>query len=224
MRTQKYWPLVLLTGLLTAAPMAAQDVTGDTTDLYQVEVLLFRHLDQSRNTAEIPRLAEPEIEDVLDQQLARLAGSQQPANPKTFSDKTNKAPRFWQAVAPENLRLQTDASRLRNLQAYELITHLAWIQPAADVAVAEAVAVTDLDTSAPLSGTLKLYSKRYVHLAVDIQLDGADSNAGGFSQLLPVNQAGPAIVDSRRMRLGRTVYFDHPRFGILATVNKLEAE
>ncbi len=215
---------LMLSALLLAAPaLAQQDPEGEDEPQtrYQVEVLVFRHLDQSRNTAEISRLVEPELNDLLDQQLARLAA---PAEPVIEFNDAATGETFWQPVATDKLVMRKDAERLERLDAYQLVSHLAWIQAAEDVAVAEGIAADELDPGSELSGTVKLYRKRYLHLAVDLTLgDSAIGRRGGaMSQLLPVNRVLPAIVDSRRMRLGRTVYFDQPEFGVLASVSRLQ--
>jgi hypothetical protein len=67
----------ILAGLLitgTSTHLAAQDAPA----YYQVEIIVLKHLDQSRTTREIPRVAEQEMADILDQDLARLEGSTQP--------------------------------------------------------------------------------------------------------------------------------------------------
>ncbi len=215
---------LLLNALLLTLPALAQqdpETEDEPQTLYQVEVLVFRHLDQSRNTAEISRLVEPELDDLLDQQLARLAA---PAEPDIVFSDAASAESFWQPAATDRLIMRKDAERLGRLDAYQLVSHLAWVQAAEDVAVAEGIAANELDPNSELSGTVKLYRKRYLHLAVDLTLgDGAVGGRGGsMNQLLPVNRSLPAIIDSRRMRLGRTVYFDQPEFGVLATVSRLQ--
>ncbi len=222
------FPLLWLAAFLISVPAAGQvaddDSEAEAGPVYQVEVLVFRNMDQSRTTAEISRLVEPELEDVLDQQLARLTVVDPALAPS--GDETEELA-FWEPAARDKLIMQADAERLRELPAYQLIGHFAWVQAADDVAVAREIATTDLDQMADLSGSFKLYRKRYLHLAVDLTLgsanDGAqDRSRGSFAQFLPVQQANPAIVDSRRMRLGRTVYFDQPEFGVLATIRQLD--
>lgn len=215
-------PAFLLTLL---APVGHAQGTNDDgaadEPLYQVEVIIFRHADQSRTTTEIARMAEPEIADVLDQQLPRLAADE-PAGRSTISDETGAETdeRLWQPVRT-NLQMAADARRIERLDAYELISHLAWRQPAADVSIALPVAATELGAPLPVSGEFKLYRKRYLHLAVDVTLD-TNTASSGLSSFIQADPTGPAIVDSRRMRFGRTAYFDQPEFGVIAVVNKVE--
>jgi len=218
------WLAAMLVSLQASGQTADDEAEAEPGPVYQVEVLVFRNVDQSRTTAEISRLVEPEIEDVLDQQLARLTVTE--PGPELSPDNPTDGV-FWELADRDQLVMGTDADRLERLPAYELIGHFAWLQAADDVAVARDITTTDLDQSADLSGKFKLYRKRYLHLAVDLTLGAArdalrDGSRGGFGQLLPVQQANPAIVDSRRMRLGRTVYFDQPEFGVLARVEKMK--
>jgi hypothetical protein len=212
---------VTLSSLQAAAQTVSDEAEAEPGPVYQVEVLVFRHVDQSRNTAEISRL----IEDVLDEQLARLTAAD-PALTASADVAANRP--FWELANRDQRVMRNDAERLQRLPAYDLIGHFAWIQAADDITVAREVATIDLDPAADVSGTFKLYRKRYLHLAVDLMLGAnakgrqrGDSGNGGFNQLLPVKQANPAIVDSRRMRLERVVYFDQPEFGVLAIVKQL---
>jgi len=224
--------------LATIAQEDAQENAPEPPPLYQVEVLVFKHLDQSRTSEEIPRLAEPQIEDVLDEQLAQmgeLTGNELEI-PSDISDEISdeisgegsdeaEPALFWSAAPEGELNMDGDAARLQKLQAYDVLAHLAWVQPAHDVTIAEEIEVAELGAWAGINGTLKLYRKKYLHLAVNLDLGDAnrEQSAGErTAQLLPVNQTHPSIADSRRMRLGRTVYFDQPKFGVLATVYKID--
>jgi len=214
----------LLIGTQAFGQTADDEPEAEPGPVYQVEVLVFRNIDQSRTTAEISRLVEPEIEDVLDQQLARLTVADPP--PSAAAD-TLPEQAFWELAKRDQLVMRADAERLQSLPAYELVGHFAWLQAADDVTVAREIITSDLDENADVSGSFKLFRKRYLHLAVDLTLGATnealrDGSRGGFGQLLPVQQASPAIVDSRRMRLGRTVYFDQPEFGVLARIEKMK--
>jgi hypothetical protein len=89
-----------------------------------------------------------------------------------------------------------------------------------------------------LDGSVTLYQGRYLHMIVDLALDGEsegqqmtatdrlvaygdegsgyDSGAEYDSTLrMPVRYR---IVEDRIMKTGETRYFDHPRFGVIARV------
>lgn len=207
---------------LTLQPGFAQDeaAEGDQESLYQVELLIFRHLDQSRTTSEIPQSVTAEITELLDQQLPRLSAGDNFAS-GTDQDAAATEEQVWRPVRGERF-MAADAQRLERLQAYGLISHLAWIQPAPDVSVAIELDANSLGAAAEVSGHVKLYRKRYLHLAVDLALvESAVVQSPLFAR---AEAAPPAIVDSRRVRLGRTVYFDQPDFGVLAVINRLESD
>ena len=212
---------LLCTAALTLLPSVtpAQE-NSEPEPLYQVEVIIFRHADQSRTTTEIPRNVEPEIADVLDQQLPRLVAGDMNTDPTTSDSDAVEMEPGWQ-ITTESLFMADDARSIEELDAYELISHLAWVQPAADISIATPIPARALGASADVEGEFKLYRKRYLHLAVNVVLDDSAA-ASELPTFLQRNPTGPAIVDSRRMRFGRTAYFDQPQFGVLATINKIE--
>jgi hypothetical protein len=121
-------------------PAFAQD--GAAESRYQVELVVFRHLDGSRTTPEI-------------------------ANPTTATPPaTATATQAARYPAPGGARrLDRIAEQIRNLQAYGLIRQLAWEQTAAPLQQAEAadLGAMGLDRSQVI-GTALLYGGRYLHL------------------------------------------------------------
>jgi hypothetical protein len=91
-----------------------------------------------------------------------------------------------------------------------------------------------------LDGSLKLYLSRYLHLVVNLQLDAPDSvnlSAAGNDQISSygdyrtlneygdIGRPGPVryhINENRILRSGELRYFDHPKFGVLAKVTRVE--
>lgn len=218
--------------LLLAAPLtSAQDAADDAPEApqyYQVEVLVFQHLDQSRNTPEIPRLPEPELAEKLEQDLARLGDEQisiAPEADSTTADdaEVNDHDSPWFPVANTNLMLNDTVARLERLDAYDVIAYTGWGQQAPDVTLAEAVDLAELGIDPDLvNGSIELYQRRYLHLAVDVALAG-DGDSLSSDNLFESGPAAPAIKDSRRIRLEELQYFDQPQFGVIAVVSRIEA-
>jgi hypothetical protein len=206
---------VLLLLALLALPAQAQDATeqSEPERLYQVELIVFRNLDQSGNTPEIPRLPEPELEKQLATDLARMSADD--------ATEVTAEPPEWQATDPEGRLLAGTARSIRQLQAYELISYLSWGQAAPDVTVAAPLTLSELGVDpAILTGEVELHQRRYLHLEVDISLPGAGA-AGQSVVLDPQNSPPPpAIRESRRVRLKELHYFDQPQFGIIAVVSR----
>lgn len=75
-----------------------------------------------------------------------------------------------------------------------------------------------------LDGTIQLYAQRYLHLDLDLwwiqHADGRRIAAGDS-----LNEADARIFhidEQRRIRIGELHYFDHPRFGVLVKVTRVE--
>ena len=113
---------------------------------------------------------------------------------------------------------------LKQSRGYSVLLHTAWRQPAYDSRNAIGYAV---DTSVPngskrLSGRINLVRERYLHLDVDLLLSSA------YATLSVSDDAGGSPVyelrERRRIKKSGTVhYFDHPRFGMIATVTPYQS-
>ncbi|MEM7282177.1 MAG: CsiV family protein, partial [Pseudomonadota bacterium] len=113
--------------------------------------------------------------------------------------------------APEtHFQLNDAVERLERASNYDLIAHLAWIQPGfgRDDAMAQAIQ-TDEEAFQALSGTATLSVSNYLHLDMDLILDGDD-----LSEY--------QLREKRKMRRDEAHYFDHPHLGIIAVVRRLE--
>lgn len=241
--------LFMLLAAGTSSITAAQNINADidseeppSPQYYQVELIVFRHLDQSGTTYEIPRMPEPEMTDFLEQDLARLAGEQLPTQaepdeaPAPIITVTSDEPTdelieealpAWLPVDSNNLLLTNAATTIDELAAYELLVYLNWAQTAEDVTIAEALDLQELGADASiLTGKVELHQRRYLHLTLEVALTGpgAATDTGLFGdafQMFASHAALPAIKDSRRIRLNRLHYFDQPQFGVIATVSRL---
>ena len=207
--------------LLIATPCVTAQEAGDAEkpNVYQVELLLFRHADQSRTTSEIPRMPEQEIADILEQDLPRIEATDQ----RNASDDGMEAQSaYWRVLTTDQLLLNNVSRRLDSLGAYELVSHVGWLQTAPDVAEAAELSLVDLGIYQDQAiGSIKLFKRRYLHLAVDVALPG---NSRDAFNVFTAAKAAPAINESRRMRLENLVYFDQPQFGIIAMVARSEVD
>ena len=206
---------------------------------YQVELIIFRHLDQAATTAEIPRMPEPEMTDILEQDLARLAGppsltqtAPSPALdvievtdiPDEAVDSEEEPATEWIPANPDGLLLAGMVSKIERIPAYELLSYLNWAQVAPDVTVAQAMDLEEIGADIGLlTGSVELHERRYLHLSLEVLL--TDPATAPDSSLLgpfsgPVTL--PALKDSRRIRLEDVQYFDQPQFGVIAVVSRLK--
>jgi Peptidoglycan-binding protein, CsiV len=133
--------------------------------------------------------------------------------------------------------------KLRTLDAYKPIMHMAWTQTTVEKELTPPIRLRMLG-NAPLrlDGYLTLYLSRYLHLVVDLALD-ADPSAQLYSRNAAtsadaVSQGGyvysdkpdlqPStvryrIMEDRIFKSGDLRYFDHPKFGVLAKVTRDES-
>ena len=150
----------------------------------------------------------------------------------------------------DELMLTGTVDRLERLDAYEPLLHVGWTQTA--LAEADTPSLDLREFGEPperLSGSLTLYLSRYLHLVIDLELDanlredsmqdmGADLDAPIVRYDNSIVQddydavlfdAEPAyghlsyrISENRLFKNGETRYYDHPKFGVIAKVVRVE--
>ena len=123
---------------------------------------------------------------------------------------------------------------LERLDAYNPIMHAAWTQRALPRDESITMDLSMLAEPPPnLSGNFTLYLSRFLHLTVDLTLDNVEPvpvavevpNRSLFFGQQPRRKPGVihyTIEDDRIFKNGDTRYFDHPRFGVIARVTRIE--
>ena len=133
-------------------------------------------------------------------------------------------------LAEENFQLKDEFERLDNLEEYTPLLHFGWTQAAHPDDEQEVQPLSSLVTPPDgLEGDLTLYLSRYLHLAVNLQLDvpikempcsyGNDNFEEITPKTYPVRYR---IEEDRIFRIGELRYFDHPKFGVLARIIRAE--
>jgi hypothetical protein len=235
-------------GLALSMPSAAlaQEMDGGdppAVPMYRVEVLIFRHLDQSRTTEEVHASLDPglppnfnidglgEIPDATTP--SDTAGDAAATSVKFLLLEPVPAPPDFVQLAPAQFKLTEAWDKLNDVEAYGPVLHIAWLQPAR--AEAEAVpydlVITDADPNV-VTGTLTLYKQRFLHFEVDLTMreadDPVDNSASSFwnrfSFVLDDEDVVYRIHQSRRIRNATVQYFDHPQFGVIAAITELVVE
>ena len=134
--------------------------------------------------------------------------------------------------------------RLRRLDVYDPIMHFGWTQATWPEEETQSIELASL--AAPpidLNGSVKVYLSRFLHLVIDLELDAPVANAAPrrfddsyasygdigeldrFGSVAP--RTGPVryrIEEDRIFRSGELRYFDHPKFGVLARVTRVEED
>jgi hypothetical protein len=246
--------VLLLTLLwLTVAP-AQQEPTFDTSGVeeirrYTVEVIVFRYVeDFGLGTEQFypdPLPAETG-EDMPAEDLGLIDEvSVEPTvrGMDLLTYAVNADALHFELLQEDDYTMTDVLDRFERLDAYETILHAGWTQP---TLLPEHTRPVDLRVLGPvpegLDGAFTLYLSRYLHLVVDLALT-ADVEAveeAGIEQPVPsygdpVTQFGDPflaedmpvyyrIQEDRIVKNGDLRYFDHPKFGIVAKVTRVEQE
>jgi hypothetical protein len=137
--------------------------------------------------------------------------------------------------------MQRAHSQLVRLDAYEPLLYTGWSQLALAPKDTKPIELTFFGRVPPgLAGSFKLYMSRFLHLVVDLTLDDGESPAEpapyaepafsfgdervGFDTS-PVRAPGPVrfrIEEDRIIKNGDIRYFDHPKFGIVVKVTRVD--
>lgn len=132
------------------------------------------------------------------------------------------------------------ASRLERLDVYRPVMHFAWTQvtrPEEETRPIELHALAQ--PPARLDGSFTLYLSRYLHLVIDLTLEQRsgladpiavddtvsvfrDSRGGASYDGLQPAPVRFRIAEDRIFKSGDLRYFDHPKFGVLAKITRVE--
>jgi hypothetical protein len=121
------------------------------------------------------------------------------------------------AITAEQLAPTNDFnSMLTALHAdnrFRVLLHMRWAQTAEAKSNGPPMQLATANDE--LSGTLKFYLSRFLHLELNVSLQ-PQTNAG-----VPVGENAPSysISEQRRVKSNELNYFDHPKFGVLVRVS-----
>jgi len=204
------WLLLAGAGCAVAATDAPAPVNR-----YAVELIVFRHLDQDRNTAEIPAASSLFRASPLNLTLEDLPlappTAPVPIEPAVPTPPARRAPLGFHLLSldpvyPDFVPLRADAlnltpvyARLQRIDAYEPLAHIGWVQPARTTGEARPYRFDAGAGAHPgLGGSVTLYKERFVHLEVDLTLAVA-------APLFDVAQPSPGQPFTERRFPGPTV-------------------
>lgn len=129
-------------------------------------------------------------------------------------------------LAEDDFSLVKEHEHLERLGAYEPLLHFGWTQATVPDRVSEPRPLSSFVRPPPgLDGDLNLYLSRYLHLAINLQLDAPSTNAAFSSYNNEFVLGYPVryrISEDRIFRNGELRYFDHPKFGVLAKISRVE--
>lgn len=245
-----------LIGMGLACVFCATGLNGHAQDqadpVYEVEVLVFEHLNQSDRAYRWP--GEPVVNQSVDL-LPPLRG-------QDSADTAPNSGRF-QLSSRSGLGLGDAWSRLRQSRPYRPLAHVGWRQPALDgnasipvrirndniVSVAQAYSDRP-DIAMPsgpvlqVDGSATFEQRRYKHIRLDLAMHRQApiempvenpappvDTEQDTAATLPTRSLEPLlpyrtyrINDSRQVRIGQVHYFDHRQFGVLVRVSEVGGE
>jgi hypothetical protein len=127
-------------------------------------------------------------------------------------------------LLPSDLKLTNEYRRLAALSAYEPLLHAGWVQPGLAEAEAEPFDFASLGVLNP-TGTVRVHLSRFLHITLDVTYQGADASGvatsnDGLAEL----ELAPRyrLKGTRSVRSGELHYFDHPAFGVLVRIMRVE--
>jgi len=227
--------LICLMSLPLVPLQAQEDIAEEEREIrrYAVEMIIFKYAQEVATGSEIFPADRPIIDDPgLDDESLLLE-----------KEPLEEIPRRLRNI--ELVRLSAGEytmsdimSRLQRLDVYDPVMHFGWSQitwPEEETRVLDLGSMGRLPKG--LSGTLKLYLSRFLHLVLDLQLDapesGANDSVSGYGDYRTLNASGDfgesrpiryRINEDRIFRSGELRYFDHPKFGVLAKITRVEEE
>lgn len=216
--------LILLAALAAPASLLAQDELLDEEQppikRYTVELVVFAYTeDVSVGTEVFPAdIIDPPTDD--NEQIARIE----------ITERAQRHPDFIGHV-PVLLKrseytMNDVVRRFELLDAYDPILHVGWTQVGAPQVDAPPMQLETFGTPPRgLNGSFTLYLGRYLHLVVDLALDAPRSAYQFDFADRPELIEGPVryrIQENRILKIDETRYFDHPKFGVVAKVIRVE--
>ncbi len=217
-----------LLAALLALPVMAQEANDATEDAeirrYTVEVIIFRY-NQEVGVGSERFLPDEPPPAPLDEELVIVEEPPaSPARPLPLPDAE------LVLLGAREYRLDDVWDRLERLDVYEPLMHFGWTQATWPEEQTMALPLHRFARPpAGLDGSLTLYLNRFLHLVVDLQLEAPESFARqpapalGYSDL-PARPVHYRIREDRILKNDELRYYDHPKFGVLATVRRFEDE
>lgn len=199
-RQRKLGVAMLLAALMMSVGSAGAQQAAPLQS-YDVELLIFRNLG-ARDTPESWGIEAAGSA----QQMTIPDDESEPAAPPT----TAAAPAAsFPSLPAAKMKLTAIEETMRRSRAYQPVAHVGWTQPGFARNGAKYLSVSTLvPATSGLQGQIALSRGRYLHLTLDLVLDGAATGDGSRYVLR----------QTRRMRSNERHYIDSPKFGVIAVI------
>jgi hypothetical protein len=188
---------LFLSIFLMMAPAASLQAAPASTNLYEIEVVVFEN-----------RLSGLEAGELWAREREK------PSN--TGMDKPVSAG----GNPPANSSLSATAAALEKSGQHHVLAHLRWRQTAEAKSVSKPVNISN--AAGGLDGSLRFYLSRF--LIVEMNLTLREMQGGGvLSGAMENDTVVYRLNEPRRIKVSETHYFDHPKFGALVRVSPAKA-
>jgi len=214
----------LLTGLLLTASF---QLHAETQPQYAVDVVIFEDSEARYLGSEqwAPATTEPGE--------AAASGENMPEGVNSLTAKLDTAlkPEIHDIDPGAYDLLNSVVKKLNASQRYHVLVRKTWLQPGLDRDHAVAIDLNSTadpdapETTASISGTVKIVLERYLHMYTDLvyHKPGNGITATGDSPATMSQSEDFVIKEHRRMRSKELHYIDHPLVGILIKIVPVEA-
>jgi len=241
--------LLLLTPALAQQPDAEiADTEEDEIRRYTVEVIVFRYAQEVSTGSEVFMPDEPERRPGLDLEEPVEFVQVMPPEPVEQEKREPLPDTEFTLLAERDFQLAGVLGRMERLDVYEPVMHFGWTQATWPKEETAAIPLARFATPPEgLDGTLTLYYSRFLHLVVDLSLQAPESKevttigrreiaqqgdaqtVGGLLDFVGDERREPLptyyrIREDRILKNGELRYYDHPKFGVLAKVTRVDAE
>jgi len=221
---------IVLLALAAILPvtLAAQDELLDEEEVpikyYTVELIVFTY---EENVGVGTEVFPPDVLPAPDADIEEIVVV---PSVRRHPDAVGLEPVF---LTEEEFTMNDVVERLELLDAYAPIMHVGWTQAGFPLQDTDPLDLTVFgEPPAGLSGSFTLYLARYLHLVVDLTMDAPvevveiefdDELAYTLEDI--AEPQGPVhfrILEDRIVKNNEVRYFDHPRFGVVAKVVRVE--
>jgi hypothetical protein len=219
---------------------------------YTVEVIIFSYEEDVAVGSEVFPPDEPP-EELPEELLEELAGDapldepaaiEEPVLEETAEEEDESLELRFVLLPEEEFTLGDVAEQFELLDVYETIMHFGWTQATYPEEETLPIELRVFGDPPPgLDGNLTLYLSRFLHLVVDLELEAPGQSPEYFGDE-PDRYEAPGrspgffgdkpdayeprtfyrIQEDRIFKSGDIRYFDHPRFGVVAKITRVEEE
>ena len=231
---------ILLSSLLVPLAMAQDEVSTEALEeeeeirRYTVEVIIFSYEEDVSVGTEMfppdPPPEEPTVGELLEL-LEEEATMEELVADEVSAEEDEEARELeFVLLTEEEFTLGDVAHQFALLDVYETVMHFGWTQATYPEEETQPIELRVFgEPPDGLDGSLTLYLSRYLHLVVDLAMQAQIEPRARRSYFGDI--AEPAeqpvfyrIQEDRIFKNGDIRYFDHPRFGVVAKITRVEEE